>query len=252
MRSKKRHCTLPGILTLAVMLVFSLPRPIVAQAAGADTVVRLARELLGRPYAHLGDDPRTGFSCIGLVHYLFGRIGIDVPYGLVPAYSAGRHVLRSSLRPGDLVFFRDTVWRGLSHVALYIGDGRIIGADNASTGVELTRLSAPYWRRHYLGATRPLFSTVFTIPTRLTLPARQAAAPHPQSRLIVLSTVQIYSGPGTFYPRIARVGAHTILQATRGQARWMRVRYTSSLGDLFGWIDRSGSIRTFTIRSAAR
>lgn len=210
----------------------------------ASFVVSLARSLIGAPYASIGDDPTTGFSCIGFVHYLYGQAGVDVPYSLDAAYAATPHVAAADLRPGDLVFFSNTVWPGLSHVALYVGDGYIIGADNFTTGVEMTRLSAPYWVAHYTGAARPLGATNAIVPTPI------AATPHPRLAPPAVTALAIragqflnggagavYSGPGYAYLRIDRLAAHTGLRVVRLQDGWADVDYGGLGSDYYGWVD---------------
>src|SRR5579875_743450 len=139
---RRALCTCACVLALLLYL----PRPALAAqpiaATLAASVVADARALIGSPYAYIGDDPSTGFSCIGFVYYLYAQVGVRLPYDLNAAYAAGPRVSVADLQPGDLVFFAGTVWSGLSHVAVYAGDDGIIRADNYTTGVELTRPSA--------------------------------------------------------------------------------------------------------------
>lgn len=249
-----RRLLLALALTLALIVI--VPRPVQASStatsaaqasltatSAAQAVVAAARALIGAPYAYIGDDPQTGFSCIGFVHYLYGRIGVDVPYNLDLAYAAGPRVT-GPLQPGDLVFFSNTVWKGLSHVALYVGGGQMIGADNFTTGVEETRLADPYWASRYTGATRPL-STVTTLPpppivARPDPPAPQPA-PAPAVRVGQLLSARqggdVYSGPGFGYQRIDRLAARASLRVVRVAAAWADVTYRGSGGDYYGWVD---------------
>ena len=73
--------------------------------------VQIANRLTGIPYVWGGASPRSGFDCSGLVQYMYGKLGIPLPHYTVSQYGLGRPVSRSSLRPGDLVFFY-----GLNHV----------------------------------------------------------------------------------------------------------------------------------------
>jgi cell wall-associated NlpC family hydrolase len=61
----------------------------------------------------------------------------------------------SSLRAGDIVFFANTAGRGITHVALYVGGGRMITANSPRTGVRYASINTAYWRAHYAGAIRP-------------------------------------------------------------------------------------------------
>lgn len=120
------------------------------------SIARTARAYLGYRYAYRGDTPWTGFSCIGFAHWVYRLHGISIPESLGAAYRASPHVARWALQPGDLLYFADTVWPGLSHVEVYVGRGWSVGADNVAVGVHLNNINAPYWRQHYMGATRPL------------------------------------------------------------------------------------------------
>jgi uncharacterized protein YgiM (DUF1202 family) len=66
----------------------------------------------------------------------------------------------SDLQPGDVLFFQNTVWTGLSHTAIYIGGGRFIHAEWYNRGVVISSFTNDpvdynYWQGHYLGANRP-------------------------------------------------------------------------------------------------
>ena len=69
-------------------------------------------------------------------------------------------VPESQLLPGDIIFFQNTWWAGVSHVAIYIGHGKVIHAENPGAGVTISRLrndprTGDYWQQHYLQAERP-------------------------------------------------------------------------------------------------
>jgi cell wall-associated NlpC family hydrolase len=98
--------------------------------------VRIAASELGVRYRYGGSSP-SGFDCSGLVAYVYGRLGVQLPHNAAAQYSYGRAVDRSNLRPGDLVFFH-----GLGHVGLYIGRGRIIHAPQSGERVEIQSLTS--------------------------------------------------------------------------------------------------------------
>jgi cell wall-associated NlpC family hydrolase len=54
-----------------------------------------------------------------------------------------------------MVFFKGTYRRGISHVGVYVGDGKFIHASTYRTGVKEDSLDAPYYSAHYVGARRP-------------------------------------------------------------------------------------------------
>jgi peptidoglycan hydrolase-like protein with peptidoglycan-binding domain len=112
-----------------------------------ERAVALARAELGVPYVWGGESP-SGFDCSGLVQYVYARLGIALPRVAADQYRAGRHIPRSELRPGDLVFFD-----GLGHVGIYMGGGRFIHAPHTGTVVQISSLTG-WYAEMYVGATR--------------------------------------------------------------------------------------------------
>jgi cell wall-associated NlpC family hydrolase len=110
---------------------------------------RYARRLLGVPYRYGGDSPSGGFDCSGLIRYVFGHFGLELPHSSYADFGVGRHVARAALRPGDLVFFD-----GLGHVGLYVGSGSFIHAPHSGTTVRITRMADPWYSSSYVGARR--------------------------------------------------------------------------------------------------
>ncbi len=110
------------------------PRPV--RIPLGQRAVRLARNQLGVPYAWGGSSP-SGFDCSGLVSWVYGSLGIPLPHNAAALYGVGRRVPLGSMRPGDLVFFR-----GLGHVGIYIGNGRMIHAPQSGRDVEIEALGA--------------------------------------------------------------------------------------------------------------
>jgi cell wall-associated NlpC family hydrolase len=108
--------------------------------------VQIANRLTGTPYVWGGTSPRSGFDCSGLVRYVYGKLGIWLPHYTVSQYGRGRPVSRSSLRPGDLVFFY-----GLNHVGIYAGGGKYIHAPRAGSTVRWESLAS---NPSYSGARR--------------------------------------------------------------------------------------------------
>ena len=122
-------------------------RPLVSRGLRA---VRIANRLTGIPYVWGGASPRSGFDCSGLVQYVYGKLGISLPHYTVSQYRQGRSVSRSSLRPGDLVFFY-----GLGHVGIYGGHGKYIHAPRRGSTVRWASLAS---NLGYYGARRIVVS----------------------------------------------------------------------------------------------
>lgn len=108
--------------------------------AERDSLVRLALGLVGVPYHFGGTTPDRGFDCSGLVGYVLSRLELDVPRLAYQQARVGSAVARSELRPGDLLTFgRDSI----SHVGIYIGNGRFVHASSVARRVIVSPLDRP-------------------------------------------------------------------------------------------------------------
>ena len=116
-----------------------------APSSRAAAAVSYAYSKLGSPYVWGATGPNA-FDCSGLVQAAYHSAGISVPRTTYAQIDAGRRVSRSELAPGDLVFF----YSGISHVGIYIGNGRMIHAPNPSAPVRI----APIDEMPFAGATR--------------------------------------------------------------------------------------------------
>jgi cell wall-associated NlpC family hydrolase len=116
-------------------------------------LVEQAMTYLGTPY-RLGGTSRRGLDCSGLVGAVYGEQGLGMPRTAAEQFAEGVPVAAGDLRPGDLVFFRDTYKRGISHVGIFVGEGRFIHAAGHRQGVIVSELSRPYYRLRYAGARR--------------------------------------------------------------------------------------------------
>jgi len=117
-------------------------------------LVRTAYAFRGARY-RTGGVSAGGFDCSGFVKYLYAKQGVDLPHSSRAQYNYGKHVAKTDLKPGDLLFFSGTYRHGISHVGIYIGDGKFIHASTHSTGVRVDELNSAYYRRRYTGARRP-------------------------------------------------------------------------------------------------
>ncbi len=128
-------------------------------AVSGAAIVSFAYRYIGYPYSLTGNTP-AGFSCIGFASYVYRHLGIPLPGDLGNAYAYAAQVPFSDLLPGDLLYFQDTLWPGLSHVAIYVGNGQFIHAEYYGKGVRVSSfrndtLDGNYWIQHYMGANRP-------------------------------------------------------------------------------------------------
>ncbi|MEO8748432.1 MAG: C40 family peptidase [Rhodanobacter sp.] len=121
-----------------------------------DALVQLAMSLRDIPYVSGGDTPSTGFDCSGFVRYVFAHaIGMQLPANAASQFVQGLKVSRGRLKTGDLVFFHTSGRRRISHVGIYLSNGRFIHAPTTGKSVEVSSLNESYWARHFAGARRP-------------------------------------------------------------------------------------------------
>jgi cell wall-associated NlpC family hydrolase len=112
--------------------------------------VALAKRYLGTPYHWGGASPQTNFDCSGLLQYVWGQQGVNIPRVTYDQWKSGRPVQRKALQAGDAVFFEPTS-RGPGHVGMYIGGGMFIEAPHTGAVVRISRLAD---RKDYMGARR--------------------------------------------------------------------------------------------------
>lgn len=115
----------------------------------AIVMTRKAMSFIGTPYVWGGATPH-GFDCSGFVQYAFRKVGIRVPRTADVQFAAAKRI-SGAPRRGDLVFFQ-TYAPGASHVGIYLDHGKFLQA--AGHGVNVARLSDPYWAHRYIGVRR--------------------------------------------------------------------------------------------------
>ncbi|MGY0797948.1 C40 family peptidase [Lysobacter sp. A286] len=125
-----------------------------ANPAASNAVLMRAISLVGTPYKWGGNTPQSGFDCSGLVNYVYqDMLQIDLPRtsSALAAYQ-GPRIKPKQLTAGDLVFFGSG--GHVSHVGIYVGNGRFVHAPSNGGTVRLDHLDGYYWRDHYSGAKR--------------------------------------------------------------------------------------------------
>jgi cell wall-associated NlpC family hydrolase len=102
------------------------------------TMLKAAESRLGMPYVWGGDGPKD-FDCSGLVQWSFRQAGLVMPRVAADQALTGPRVPLSKLEPGDLLFYHTdpSAPNYISHVAIYLGDGRMIQAPEPGLDVEV-------------------------------------------------------------------------------------------------------------------
>jgi cell wall-associated NlpC family hydrolase len=127
------------------------------QRADHQRLRRIVRSYLGVPY-QWGGATRRGIDCSAFTRAVFRETyGLELPRTTKQMFALGRAVeKRDNLLPGDLVFFSDPrSGPGVSHVGVYLGEGRFAHS-SSGIGVTINRLTEPYYLRRYAGARRLL------------------------------------------------------------------------------------------------
>jgi cell wall-associated NlpC family hydrolase len=132
------------------------PRETVPRSTARGTaagVLATAQRYVGVHYRYGGATPKSGFDCSGFVQYVFGRNGISLPRTSRLQAGAGVALSRAvaALRPGDLMLFSSKGGR-IDHVAIYIGNNRMLHSSAGAGKVVYDDLSTPrgkwYLARH--------------------------------------------------------------------------------------------------------
>jgi len=145
----------PSLLKKLLLVVLLAALPLSAQEAEHHSgIIERAMSWIGVKYRFGGADETKGFDCAGFVRRVFSTVGIQLPRSAATQFREGCVVPLDDLQPGDLVFFRNTYKRGISHVGIYLGDHLFIHAPSRNRRVTVDRLDAPYYRKHFAGGRR--------------------------------------------------------------------------------------------------
>ncbi len=104
-------------------------------------IVAVAKSALGTKYVYGGNSLTNGVDCSGFVHEVFKKAGAEIikqlPRSSRPMSKStlGKKITFEEARPGDLMFYGSGGKKTVDHVAIYIGDGKIIHASSVDKKV---------------------------------------------------------------------------------------------------------------------
>jgi cell wall-associated NlpC family hydrolase len=116
-----------------------------------EELIKTAQNFITVPYLWGGSSPHAGFDCSGLAMTVYQLNGLDLPRSSKEQYEAGTPVERDSLLKGDLVFFATSGRDKVTHVGIYVGEGRFVHAPGRGKNIRVDSLSRSYYKKRYLG-----------------------------------------------------------------------------------------------------
>ena len=117
------------------------PGSAVYNSAVRTAIVAYAKQFLGVPYVYGGTSLTNGADCSGFTMRIFEHFGVSTGRTSRDQAANGREISLDQIQPGDLLFYASG--KTIDHVALYIGDGKIIHASTSKTGIAV---STAYYR----------------------------------------------------------------------------------------------------------
>ena len=133
-------------------ITYTLEETSLPKEGEAAKFLKYATQFLGNRYVWGGTSLTSGADCSGFTMSLFKKFGYSLSRTAAEQAYNGKAVKSNKLKPGDLVFYhtdRKNKNR-ISHVAIYIGDGKILHSANKTQGVIISRLGNPCAARRIL------------------------------------------------------------------------------------------------------
>lgn len=101
-------------------------------------IANFAKQFVGNPYVRGGTSLTKGADCSGFAQSIYKHFGINIPRTASQQAKVGKAIAWSDLQPGDLVFYSGNGGKSVTHVAIYIGNGKIVHAQTPQLGIGIT------------------------------------------------------------------------------------------------------------------
>ena len=108
-------------------------------------IANYAKQFVGNPYIHGGTSLTKGADCSGFTQSVYKHFGISIPRVARAQAKVGKSVSWNNLQPGDLMFYSGNGGRSVTHVAIYIGNGKIVHAQTPRLGIGITTAKIMVW-----------------------------------------------------------------------------------------------------------
>ncbi|MBP3543496.1 MAG: C40 family peptidase [Lachnospiraceae bacterium] len=110
-----------------------------SNAALREAIVAYALQFVGNPYVYGGNSLTNGTDCSGFVNLVYKEFGYSLTRRASLQYNDGRHISIDEIQPGDLIFYPEPYDpNDIGHVAMYIGNGQVVHASSARTGIKIS------------------------------------------------------------------------------------------------------------------
>lgn len=119
-------------------------------------LVKYAHSYIGVPYLY-GGITSNGIDCSAFVQQVYAQIGISLPRTSAQQYEDYRFIMvnKTQLETGDLIFFKKSKYSSVGHVAIYLGNNKIIHSSKHEGGVYISSIhDGNIWDQQYFAAKR--------------------------------------------------------------------------------------------------
>lgn len=118
-------------------------------------LISTATSLIGTPYVWGGESlAEGGFDCSGFTQYVYSQVGYNLYRTSTEQATQGMYVAKATIQPGDLLFYSFDGTGKISHVAIYLGNGKMIHSPKTGDTVKITDMTTSYWQTRYVTARR--------------------------------------------------------------------------------------------------